>query len=212
MDISTSKNTDLDSETRAEMFHMYARSYAEAGEELWFKTADEMFRCSCSSILVEKGSIVSFALFQQRPLSNKICLVAHDSTPEGKKYALQLRNDLCRIQGWFLEASGAPAWILRSKLHTPYVQNVSEIKNILSIPETEDIVLNEAFEPDVSLVTTPEGKQNGHYFHRYYSSADRSIMVHSNHETLFGTALCNTWSDNSCQRECANLLLTTGRR
>ena len=204
MNISIFTNSQLNSETRASMFDMYARSYTAAGQELWFKTADEMFRCACSSVTHEHGRrLVSFALFQKRPKSNKICLVAHDGTADGKDYAIHLRDRLCRSEGWFLEASDKPAWILRSKFETPYVTNVEDIRDILNIPETEDIVLNPKFEKDPVLTRARGLKAEGHYFHKYYSSADKELLVHSNPETLFGTSPCQRWSDASCQRVCA---------
>ncbi|CAM9693085.1 unnamed protein product [Ectocarpus fasciculatus] len=182
---------------------MYAKAYGEAGQKLWFKTADEMFRCACSSIVhVDDGSLVSFALFQKRPKANKICLVAHDGTRDGKAYALNLRDTLCRREGWFLESSGAPSWILRSKFSTPYVENIEDIVDILNISDTEEIVLNPEFEKDISLARSRDLKQQGFYFHKYYASADKSLLLYSNPETLFGIEKCSIWSDESCSRVC----------
>lgn len=202
--VSILTNSQLNAETRAIMFDMYAKSYTNAGQQLWFKTAEEMFRSSCSAMVhIDGGKIVSFALFQQRPRCNKISLVAHDQTARGRLCAIKLRDRLCRTDGWFLEASGAPAWILRSKYATPYVENVEDIKLVLDIPESENIVLNPKFEADVDLAKNGL-KEEGFYFHEYYSSKDQSLKLFSNPETLFGTAHCNTWSNGSCQRQCAD--------
>lgn len=187
------------------MFNMYQQAYSSAGQPLWFQRSDEMFSSACSCVVHHNGGdIICFALFQLRPLCNKISLVAHNGTTEGSDYSLRIRNILCRQEGWYLESKDRPAWILRSRFKTPYVRSVEKIKEILDISASEDIELNPNFEPDVDYIVNHNTglKREGYFFHVYYDSPMKLVVRYRNMETLFGTSPCNNWSSEQCQRSC----------
>jgi hypothetical protein len=181
------------------LYNMYELSYSGAGQELWFRTPDDLQRYNCGIILscvnnldYEESYINAYLLYQFRTYANKISLGCHDGTPEGKENAMKLRNDYLRTPGFVLEAKDAVSWLLRKKYSCPYFTNIDIIKQILDIKEdgNERIRLNENFDP------LDKGQQ--FYFHEYLIDG---VVQYSNPETLFGTSLCE-FEGTDCNRKC----------
>jgi hypothetical protein len=97
--------------------------------------------------------------------------------------------------GYILEASGAVSWVLRNKKHTPIINDIKQINNLLDItPENENdkIVINDEFKMNsketqmyTRIYTSPEGK------------------VYETTDTLFGTIGCYFEENaNKCSRTC----------
>lgn len=195
------KSDEIGDETKESMFEMYKKTYSTAKQDLWFKSTSDLFRYPCgyaiSCFQNENDGleyIRCYIMFQLRKSANKISLLCHDSTQEGKDEVMLLINNLLHINGWILEASGATSWVLRSptkQLRTPYFVSQNLIETLLDIdPQNEKIIINENF--------NYEDKNSYYYTHQYYK--DGKVMF-ENHETLFGVGGCN-YSSQKCDRKC----------
>jgi hypothetical protein len=172
------------------LFEMYQRSYGDAGEKLWFRTKEDMFKYPCSVVLnCQDKDVMSFVMFQQRKHANKISLLVHNSTPEGKKYLINTTVSLLSMRGWVLEASGAVSWIMR-KNKVNVITSHKTIKRVLDLSDDERIDINEDF--DIT------DKKSYHYLHQYMKDG---YVMFENKETLFGIGGCN-YSKHGCDRKC----------
>jgi hypothetical protein len=192
------------------LFDMYVLSYSSAGQELWFKNPSDLQRYNCSVILSCSGNLDSeefhikaYLLYQFRTHANKISLLSHDGTNDGKRKVMELINEFLRKPGFVLEATDAVSWILRSKYRCPYFTDIEIIKKILDIKEdgNERVKLNEHF--------LYEDRTKQFYTHEYLKDG---VVQFSNSETLFGTSLCNfeESKDGECNRVCISNNLTGG--
>lgn len=189
------------------LFDMYVNSYSSAGQELWFKTPDDLLRYNCGIILNCFGDldspdnhIYAYLLYQFRTYVNKISLGCHDGTPKGKETVMKLWNEYLRKPGFVLEATDAVSWILRNRYKCPYFTDIEVIKKILDIKEGG----NERIELNDNFVYTDKTQQ--FYFHKYLKGG---IVQYSNSETLFGTSLCEFKGDD-CNRVCIDNELEGG--
>ena len=197
MEIIKKNIIDLTSDDKEKMFDMYKLSYGNAGEPLWFKTYEELFaRYPC--FITYSGDFKVYAMFQFKQRYNKISLVCHDGTNEGKQLSIQLRYEMITQRGYILEASGAVSWLLR-KRDTPIIKDKDAIEKALDlVPDNSNdyILLNDTFDIDNKLTqhytrvfTTPNGQ------------------VYRSPETLFGSSDCEfNESDDKCTRTCKELI------
>jgi hypothetical protein len=86
-------------------------------------------------------------MFQIRPRCNKLSLLCHNGTREGKDLAVKIWVQLLKIPGFVAEASGAVSWILRRYYSVPIITFRFEIIHMLSINLMhEDIRINNNFD------------------------------------------------------------------
>lgn len=188
--ISSGSVTD---EQRNVMFDMYETSYKGAGQSLWFKSAEDLFKYPCAFVIHEvKDHILCYIMFQKRKIANKISLLSHNGTTQGKRRVMELVSDLLKTKGWILEASGAVSWVLR-KRETPIIESERNINRLLNIDHDERIIINNKF--NINDKTTQ------YYYHQYYKDG---IIQFENEETLFGVSGCKFNNDN-CTRYCVDV-------
>lgn len=185
----------LDKDKKA-MFDMYVNSYTNAGQTLWFKSSTDMFKYPCGYLThctkneYNNSDIQCFIMYQSRRFCNKISLLCHNNTDEGKTNVIGLCLSLLGQPGWVLEASGAVSWLLRKK-HAPIITNPTLIDQILTIDHSKErIVMNDDFDYN--------NKLSSQYTHQYLVEG---IVKFSNQETLFGTSGCE-YDTQHCNRTC----------
>lgn len=187
------------------LYQLYVTTYSAAGESLWFKQADDLVRYPCGIITNCQAdqtntdgvgdNIRAFFMFQFRPSANKISLICHDGTVEGKHILMNMIDFRLSTKGWIIEASGATSWVLR-KRNVPIIRDVHEITKLLMLPLNERVVINDYF--------NLSDKNSQHYIHEY-TNGD-GLVLFSNQETLFGSGSCE-FVGEYCARAC----LTGGR-
>jgi len=185
---------DADSEELQFMFNMYVNSYSAAGQDLWFKSPRDLQRYSCKvAQMCSMDGIIAYVLFQTRKTANKISLIVHNGTQEGKTALMNLLVSLLKQNGYYIEAAGAVSWTLR-KLGVPVLHNAEEISGLLNIdPSRESIELN----PDFDL----KDKNSQSYVHKFYNDG---VVQFANAETLFVYGTC-TMVGSGCDRSCSFL-------
>ena len=180
------------------MFEMYVKSYTGGGQELWFKTYQDLFKkYPCFITFMDDDNnhlhLKVYAMFQMKNSVNKISLVCHDSTTEGKSDSINLRLQLVQQPGWILEAADKVSWMLR-KLDAPIIDEGS-ITKMLEIDDNnvnDRIVINTGFDIKES---------RSYQYTRYYTDIS-SGKTHESKETLFGTTNCK-YNNNTCERICS---------
>jgi hypothetical protein len=187
------------------LFNMYKQTYINANQSVWFKKSEDLLRYNCGIIIKDDNitnitkyilhSLKAFLLFQFKKYINKISLVAHDGTDEGKKLVIQLLYDYCNTQGYCLEASGPLSWILRKK-NCPIITDINIINKMLDIKNNPNhkIVINPLFDY--------HDKESYQYNHEFYKDG---IKQFSRPETLFGISMCKFNSKNDCKRKCIKI-------
>jgi len=193
------KIKDIEDKYHQELFDMYKNTYSNAGQDLWFKTKEELLnRYPC--LICYNGEYTKlYVLYQFKKNFNKISLVCHNGSAEEKENSIKIRLELIRTPGWMLEASGATSWILR-KNKAPRMDNEKDIQEALDIiPENKNdkIEINNAFD---------ENDKNSYRYTRVYTDTKLNKEYRTN-ETLFGTKSCKyeTTSDD-CNRKCIEKL------
>ena len=160
------------------MFEMYINTYASTGNSVWFKKPRDLLKYP--KYAFDSGSYentIAFAMFQIRPRCNKLSLMCHNDTREGKDLAISIWVELLKRPDFIAEASGAVSWILRNKYSVPIISLRSEIIHMLSIDlENEEIIINEDF--DIN------DKKSHSYVRLTFNRNGR--VVFSTKETLFG--------------------------
>ena len=179
------------------MFKMYENSYTGGGQELWFKTPDDLFKkYPCFITFMDDNNhfhLKVYAMFQMKKSVNKISLVCHDSTTDGKSDSINLRLQLVQQSGWILEAADKVSWLLR-KNNAPIIEN-SLITTMLEIDENnvnDIIVINTEFDINDS---------RSYQYTRHYTDIS-SGKTHESKETLFGTKNC-VYNNDTCERICS---------
>lgn len=199
---------DLTLEQKQYLFNMYDKTYSSSGNQLWFKSSDELFNSfyTCGIIInndfteqFELTNIKAYCIFQKKKYINKISITCHDGTSDGKNTAIQLRLKYVNIPNWIIEASGATAWILR-KNKSPCIINLNTIKKLLEIDEIkEQIEINEKFTiEDFNNIDNNPNKELFHYYHIYNNNNN----IFRNKETLFGISGCDNFDNDTCDRKC----------
>lgn len=194
--------SDLSDSDREIMFNMYVTSYTMGGQELWFTTKDELFKRYPCVVTFSDMYLIVYAMYQIKTHCNKISLVCHNGSDEGKKLSIQLRLQLIHLPGWILEAADKVSWLLR-KQNAPIISNYQSILTALDITNNpnDTIELNKAFNYD---------DKSSYQYVRTFFDAKNNKTYHSR-ETLFGTNLCvfsNDIDGNVCTRNCDKLLNT----
>ena len=192
------KVSDLSDTEKNLMFEMYVKSYTGGGQELWFKTYQDLFKkYPCFITFMDDDNnhlhLKVYAMFQMKNSVNKISLVCHDSTTEGKSDSINLRLQLVQQPGWILEAADKVSWMLR-KLDAPIIDEGS-ITKMLEIDDNnvnDRIVINTGFDIKES---------RSYQYTRYYTDIS-SGKTHESKETLFGTTNCK-YNNNTCERICS---------
>jgi hypothetical protein len=188
----------LNDDERNTMYKMYAKTYTDAGQNLWFQTSEELFeRYPCFvTFSGENKHLIVYAMFQKKESVNKISLICHNSTDEGKANIMELISNLVKKPGWIIEAAGGVSWLLRSRWNAPIIQS-DQIKVLLEIKETnvnDKIIINNTFD-----ITDKKSYQ----YTREFTDIDTNITYSSN-ETLFGTKPCY-YENNHCNRICPEI-------
>lgn len=170
------QTTTITNDDLKHLYNMYITTYKSSKQDIWFKSSDDLKRYDCMAyILREQGIITSAIMYQPRDYGNKISLLLHDNTSDGKKHLMDGVAKLLTKKGWYLEAAGAVSWVLRSRYTTPIVKDKKMIeKCVIRNKKTEKIVLNDNFNKD--------DKDSYFYKHIY----DESGQTYINNETLFG--------------------------
>ena len=185
------------------MYAMYAKTYTDAGQELWFKNADELFRRYPCFLTINNNQEKAYIMYQFKSNFNKISLVCHDSTPEGKNLVVDLLVKLLSSPGYILEAASAVSWVLR-KRGVHIISDKEDIEKALDISpnnKSDVIVMN----PNFSM-----NDKNQQAYKRIFT--DNSGKQFTSDDTLFGLAPCkfntqscnnnNTCESKKCMRKC----------
>jgi hypothetical protein len=189
----TKHNSEDISETEKQsMFEMYQLSYNMGGQPLWFKNPNELFSRYPCFVTFNNEFLKVYAMYQFKPKYNKISLVCHDGSEEGKQLSIKLRLQLLNTNGWMLEAADKVSWILR-KNRAPIITGYDNIIDALDIAHNENdkIQLNDAFNYE---------DKTSYYYIRFYNDI-RNAKIYESKETLFGTAPCH-YTNTDCKREC----------
>lgn len=125
-------SSNLSADEKQQMFDMYVLSYTMGGQDLWFKSADELFQRYPCAISFDHLYLSAYAMFQFKSHFNKISLVCHDGSDKGKQMSIDLRVALVKSPGWILEAADKVSWVLR-KNNSPILSDYESIVNALDI-------------------------------------------------------------------------------
>jgi len=184
---------DLSDENKEKMFKMYVSSYTMGGQPLWFENKEKLFNSYPCFVSFGDNYTLVYAMFQFRKTINKISLVCHDGSDNGKNLSIQLRVVLLKIKGWALEAKDKVSWILRSRYKTPIMDN-NKVAEILEISK-ENININESFDYN--------NRESYQYTKTYiYINNEGKEIKNEEKETLFGTEICDYGDSKECNRAC----------
>lgn len=189
---------ELTDEDKDRLFQMYSNTYTNAGEDLWFKTKEQLFERYHCLITTNDTKIINakaYLMYQIRNTFNKISLICHDGTEEGKKLCMDLVLELINTSGWMIEAANKVSWILR-KNNAPMILDKSQIVEALNV-SNDDIIINSDFNV---------GEKNTYHYERIYVDP-KTHKKYISKETLFGTTSCDYVTNESvCFRKCKNKL------
>lgn len=179
---------NLSNDMIEKMYEMYAKTYTDAGQELWFKNAEELMRRYPCFLTLNNRYEKAYIMYQFKKRFNKISLVCHDSTPEGKKLVIDLLVKLLSIPGYILEASSAVSWVLRKRgVHV--INDKQYIENALDIsPNNKSDIIN--MNPNFTM----NDKKQQAYTRIFTDSTGKQF---TSEDTLFGLEGC-TFNTNSC--------------
>jgi hypothetical protein len=199
----------LTSEDKTALFEMYKQTYTSAGQELWFKSVNELFdypRYKCIVTLGNPSNMrKAFIMFQFKRNYNKISLVCQDGTPDGKAMVMDILKLLLSSPGYCLEASGAVSWVLQ-KAKVPIINVKEKIEEALDITlgnKNDYIEMNPNFSP-----ATDKSIQA---YTRYYTDP-LTQKEYVTTDTLFGTEGCVYQEGENCSRTCRTKGSGTRRR
>jgi len=198
MEITKKYVSALNEIEKKQMFEMYSLSYNLGGQQLWFSNPEELFKIYPCFVTFGNQYLVVYAMYQFKTKFNKISLVCHNGSEEGKELSIKLRMALVNTPGWILEAADKVSWLLRKK-------GANIIESYDSIVDALDIVDN----PNDTIEMNPnfdkEDKLSYQYIRIYNDTINNKI--YNSKETLFGTLPCKyeDQSKTNCERIC-NLL------
>lgn len=201
--VESFETVTLDDATQTEMFTMYVKTYSSAGQSLWFKQSKDLLYYSYGYMQrsPETQSILWFVLYQPFSNANKISLLVHDGSAIAKQLMFDQLAQLLVTKGYVLEASGAPAHILKSRYRIFPMTDQQDIEFALDASaKGYTIEMN----PKFTLT-------NGEHVYT------RRVGAFANNENLFGR-ICDhkkqQWlraqfkdgsasaNDSSCDRRC----------
>ena len=192
----THSSASLNEVELSSLYKMYSETYTAAGEELWFKSSQDMLRYPCTIIanVNGNGKLISFIMYQLWSKVNKISLFGHDGTPEGKKNVMDRIAQQLVTPGFVLEAAGAVSWVLRSRYNLAPTTDRNKIKRIFNI------------EDDSLLEVTPNYNMNDRaaFVYTRLSKDLTSGQIYIMKESLFGIS-CDKdmrWDGEDCSRLC----------
>ena len=190
----------LTDEDKTALFEMYRKTYTSAGQDLWFKTVDQLFgyqRYKCVVTLDDRSNMRrAFIMFQFKKRYNKISLVCQDGSPDGKALVMDILKILLSSPGYCLEASGAVSWVLQ-KANVPRIEAKDKIEEALDITpgnKNDYIEMNPNFSPLAD-------KSAQAYTRHYTDTSTQKEYVTS--DTLFGTVGCIYEEEENCSRTCS---------
>ena len=177
------------------MFEMYRLSYSLGGQQLWFSKPEELFSRYPCFVTFNNQYLVVYAMYQFKSKYNKISLVCHNGSEEGKKLSIELRFALVNIPGWILEAADKVSWLLRKK-EANIIENYDSIVDALDI----DIVDN----PNDTIQMNPDFDKKDKLSYQYLRIYNDTInnKIYTSKETLFGTLPCKYEDQTNCDRIC----------
>ena len=193
---------NLSNDARKKMYEMYAKTYTDAGQELWFKNQDELFNRYPCFLTINNSQEKAYVMYQFKSKFNKISLVCHDSTPEGKKLVVDLLVTLLTSPGYILEAASAVSWVLR-KRGVKVISDKKEIERALNVSpdnKSDIIVMN----PNFSI-----NDKNQQSYKRIFTNSTGKQFTSD--DTLFGRKPCifntnactgNKFGNSKCTRKC----------
>jgi len=188
----------LDDADKDILFEMYAQTYTNAGQSLWFREKNELFgheRYKCITTYKDKSNMFkTFIIFQFKTKFNKISVVAHNGSSEGKEMMIKLLKTVLSIPGYVIEASDAMSWVLR-KAKIPIIDSKHKIEEALDIQSNDPndvIVMNDDFD---------YSNKNTQQYTRIFRDVKKQ-KIYESKETLFGTNGCVFNSPYNCNREC----------
>lgn len=194
----TERVLDLSDQKLQELFTMYKTSYEQADQEVWLSEPTQLRTYTCSVMSIEKGGKTVCALMYRNTwIANKISLICHDGTREGKDMMMEKISKLVQTPGWIIEASGGVSWVLRNTYRLSPIRNESIIRRVLNLnrKRNQDIQMNPKFRM--------EDKHQQVYTHIYYDYQGR--VKYQNQESMFGIE-CLRFSQqgdlSSCSRRC----------
>jgi hypothetical protein len=199
---------NLSNDAREKMYAMYAKTYTDAGQSLWFKNADALFSRYPCFLTINNSQEKAYVMYQFKSKFNKISLVCHDSSPEGKNLVVELLVKLLSSPGYILEAASAVSWVLRKK-GVPVMTNKNDIEKALNIvPENKSDVI--VMNPDFSM----NNKTQQSYKRIFTDSNGKQF---TSEDTLFGLVPCkfntNWCTNNSCEsKKCTRKCVLAGAR
>jgi len=192
MNIVQKNSSELSEDEREKMFSMYVLSYKMGGQPLWFEDKEKLFSRYHCFVTFDDNYLTVYAMFQFKKKFNKISLVCHDGSEEGKRLSVELRYSLVSHGGWILEASDKVSWLLR-KRRAPIIMDYESIVDALDIVDNPNDTIE--MNPDFDV----NDKETYQYI-RIYNDVDNG-KIYRSEETLFGTEPCNYDSLN-CNRRC----------
>lgn len=185
--------SSLSGEDKEYLYKMYADTYKAAGQLLWFNNSSELFnsRYKCLTT-IDSQFRVAYVLFQVKSNYNKISLLCHNGTPEGKTLVMEILERLLRAPGTIIEAADAVSWVLR-KRGVPIVDTKEKIEQALDIVGSKNDIIAMNHEFDIN-------NKESYQYTRIYTN-DTGDTFHSN-ETMFGVHGCD-YTTEECNRSCA---------
>jgi len=164
---------------------------------MWFNNSEELFTRYPCVVTFDNQYLVVYAMYQFRSKFNKISLVCHNSSEEGKELIIKLIINLVNTPGWIIEAADKVSWILRKN-------GANIIENYASIVDALDIVDNPNDTIEMNPYFDKTDKLSYQYIRIYNDTVNNKI--YNSKETLFGTLPCKyDQTETNCDRVC-NLL------
>jgi hypothetical protein len=193
MSITTNFSSKLNEEEKNKMFEMYINSYTIGNQPLWFKSKEQLFDRYPCFVSFDNNYLTVYAMFQMKNKYNKISLVCHNGTDEGKRLSIELRYNLITQPGWILEAADKVSWLLRKK-NAPIISNYEDIVNALDIKDNPNdiITMNPGFNYKERIT---------YQYTRTYNDTV-NIKIYNSNETLFGTTTDCDYINKDCGRKC----------
>ncbi len=168
------ETSSLTPDKKINLFNMYLSTYKCVGQEVWFKDENKMFSCYTNGITSQINNNICFILYRKFGMNNKLSVLIHDSTREGKDLLMNTLAYLVTKPGWIFECTGAPYHILKTKYNIDPIVDEDKIKSLLNCSEIKyEIIMNKS-------------EDKTYTYTRGFKEDD---TVYENRENLFGTII-----------------------